>query len=186
MTLADWIISWLLITSPASLPDMATVRTAFPLLRGPIIALCVAEEIVDEREFRFTLTSPLDFMEAIEFIGKRRRELDGCPCVMAASRFGDRAAINEMLCLNRSYRKRLEERLTIDSLNVQAIVDSINETDQLYHMWDAARDAACTYYYVSVRRLALDRLRELIGPDNFARGRMPHYLPIWRFERVNR
>lgn len=186
MSISDWIIAWLLLTSPESLKDMATVQAAFPLLRGPLIALAISEEIADEREFRYTLTSPLDFMESVSLLAKRRVELEGCPPVLDSARYGDRANINEMLCLNRCYRKRLEERLIIDSLNVREIVDSISETDQLYHVWDSARDATCTYYYVHVRRLALDRLRELIGPDNYARGRMPHYLPIWRFEMVDR
>ena len=37
---------------------------------------------------------------------------------------------------------------------------AMKETDRLYHVWDAVRDSRCDYYYVTVRRQALKKLKE--------------------------
>ncbi|MBN9119836.1 MAG: hypothetical protein J0I06_11865 [Planctomycetes bacterium] len=52
---------------------------------------------------------------------------------------------------------------------------------RLYRQWDAVRDAQCDFYYVTVRRAALKKLRDEIGEDEFSTGHMPHYVPDWRF-----
>src|SRR5262245_32582518 len=55
------------------------------------------------------------------------------------------------------------------------------ETDRLYGVWDAARDARCEFYYVTVRRQALKKLKEMIGDNAYALGELPPYVPEWRF-----
>ena len=186
MSISDWIIAWLLLTSPDSLQDMAAVHHAMPLIRGPLLTFCATTETIDQRELRGLLVAANEYEADLLAINKMWARLRDCPSAADAERFPDRAAINEQLCLNRSYRKRLEERQLADVLNGPAICGLIQETDLLYRAWDYARDAKCEYYYVWVRREALRNLRELIGPENYARGQMPHYLPIWRFERVDR
>ena len=48
-------------------------------------------------------------------------------------------------------------------------------------MWDAVRDARCEFYYVTVRRQSLQKLRDLIGKEAYAAGELPDYVPTWRF-----
>jgi hypothetical protein len=55
------------------------------------------------------------------------------------------------------------------------------ETDRLYQVWDAVRDARCDYYYVNVRRQALERLRELVGDEAYYSGDLPPCVPLWHF-----
>jgi hypothetical protein len=47
------------------------------------------------------------------------------------------------------------------------------------------RDARCDYYYVTVRRLALKRLRELVGDEAYYAGNLPPCVPIWRLQEMN-
>ena len=43
-------------------------------------------------------------------------------------------------------------------------------------------NTACEYYYVTVRRQALKRLRHMVGHDDYFAGILPPYVPLWRFE----
>ncbi len=55
------------------------------------------------------------------------------------------------------------------------------ETDRLYKVWDAVRDARCEFYYVSVRRQALMRLKDMLGEDDYRSTNLPPNVPVWRF-----
>ena len=46
-----------------------------------------------------------------------------------------------------------------------------------------ARHAACEYYYVTVRRQALKKLKEMIGDQAYYSGSLPPHVPVWRFAR---
>jgi hypothetical protein len=43
----------------------------------------------------------------------------------------------------------------------------------VYRVWDHLRDARCEYYYVTVRRAALEKLRADLGDADFVAGVMP-------------
>jgi hypothetical protein len=64
--------------------------------------------------------------------------------------------------------------------NIDAIHVVCRDADHLYEIWDCVRDAQCEYYYVTVRRQALERVRELIGSQAFESGSLPPCLPVWR------
>jgi hypothetical protein len=61
----------------------------------------------------------------------------------------------------------------------------MQEADRLYQVWDTVRDARCDYYYVTVRRQALKRLRDMLGSDAYYSGVLPPHVPLWRFQRVD-
>ena len=92
--------------------------------------------------------------------------------------------MNELIKFNRAYRKNLEERQVWEADRTDVLGAAIAETDRLYRQWDAVRDAQCDFYYVTVRRSALLKLRDAIGTDAFTAGRMPSYVPEWRFAPV--
>jgi hypothetical protein len=46
------------------------------------------------------------------------------------------------------------------------------------------RDARCEYYYVTVRRQALKRLKDMLGEDDYYAAKLPPHVPIWRFEEI--
>ena len=50
---------------------------------------------------------------------------------------------------------------------------ALKETDWLYQVWDAVRDARCEYYYVTVRRQSLKRLQTMLGADAYSAADLP-------------
>jgi hypothetical protein len=100
-------------------------------------------------------------------------------------RFPDRAAINDMLAFNRSYRQHMDACQPVNLSRWWEFRAVLQETDQLYQIWDTARDARCDYYYVTVRRQALKKLRELVGAEVYYSGEMPPYVPLWRFQQID-
>ncbi len=61
----------------------------------------------------------------------------------------------------------------------------LDETKRLYRVWDAVRDSKCEFYYVTVRRQALRKLRDLVGPEAYEAGDLPPHVPVWRFQAMN-
>src|SRR5262249_57811082 len=100
------------------------------------------------------------------------------PAVRDCCRFPDRRTINEYLPLNRAYRQQLDQLQPESAVDAQAIAQARQETDRLYRIWDCARDARFEYYYVTVRRQALKRLRELVGEEAFQSGLLPPCLSL--------
>ena len=60
------------------------------------------------------------------------------------------------------------------------------EADRLYQIWDLVRDNRCDYYYVTVRRQALKKLKEMIGDQAYYSGQLPPHVPVWQFARIDR
>ena len=71
--------------------------------------------------------------------------------------------------------------MTPPRLGIGVIGEALAETDRLYKVWDAVRDARCDFYYVTVRRQALKRLREALGDAAYAATDLPPHVPAWRF-----
>ncbi len=186
MTHADWLLAALLITSNPllDLPDPGALEERFHLLRGPLISLALEWEILDPRETRFTFASAKDFYSDLMKIRRNYQELQDAPTLADSIRFPDRAVVNELLVFNRAYRKYLEERQPIDVTNAEELRRAIREVDQLYQIWDAVRDSRCEYYYITVRRQALKKLRELLPAQDYQVGRLPPHVPIWRFQQI--
>ncbi len=62
------------------------------------------------------------------------------------------------------------------------IEEVLVEVDAAYRMADCMRDARIEFYYVTVRRGALARLKFLVGDDAYNNGDWPPPVPVWRFE----
>ena len=52
-------------------------------------------------------------------------------------------------------------------------------------VWDAIRDSRCEYYYITVRRQALERVRDTIGVVAYYNGNYPPHVPVWRFRKID-
>jgi hypothetical protein len=186
MLLCEWLLAAALLTGdpPLEFADPAGVREHFPTLRLPLIRLALEWEILDPRETRFVLTKPEEFEADVAMLRRRYHELVAAPPLDDAQRFPERSVVNELLVFNRAYRKFLEERQPIDSIHADELRQVQREVDQLYQIWDAVRDARCEYYYVTVRRQALKRLRELLNEEDYYQGRLPPHVPLWRFQDI--
>jgi hypothetical protein len=147
--------------------------------------LAVQWEILDPREVRYVLAREEDFQADLKLLRRRYRNLAHAPRLSECTRFPDRTVVNDLLSFNRAYRQFLTVRQPVDLVKGEELRTALCETDRLYQVWDAVRDARCSYYYVTVRRQALQQLREMIGGDAFFRGQLPPHVPVWRIPEVD-
>ena len=83
------------------------------------------------------------------------------------------------------YRQYLENRRQMNPSSSWELCETIGEVDRLYHLWDNIRDSRCDYYYVTIRRQALKKIRDEIGVAAFYNGQLPPHVPVWRFQRID-
>lgn len=146
--------------------------------------VAVRREILDERDTRYVLNWPKSFSDDLNMLRRRREELADAPPVGDSHRFPDRNALNEAVRFNRSFRKHVENRILLELHREGLFRRVLQETDELYEVWDTARDARCDFYYTVVRRQALKKLRDLIGEAAYAAGELPPAAPYWRFNEL--
>jgi hypothetical protein len=150
-------------------------------LAPAVRAVALRLEILDPKEKNYLLAHAQDFEADLRVLRGRYRELSTAPALAEALRFPRRDLVNEMLSFNRALRQDLESRLEVDAVHSEELRAVLMETDQLYRIWDAVRDARCEYHYVDVRRRALQDLRQLVGDRAFYSAQLPPHVPIWRF-----
>lgn len=158
---------------------------ATDVVRPTLQYLAIASELLDPREIRYILARAEEFDADLALLQRRSRDLTDAPCLADGQRFPDRPTVNEMLAFNRCYRQYLNVRQSMELAHAWKYQAALQETDQLYEIWDIARDARCEYYYVSVRRQALRRLREMVGDEAYYTGRLPPHVPVWRFQKID-
>ena len=181
----DYLLAAALLTAPADLPEPGPPAEAFATLRAPLQTLAVEWELLDPREVRYVLARPEDFLSDLNLLRRRYAELSDAPPVGDCFRFPDRTTVNELLAFNRAYRQYIDVRQPGEPARWWELRTALQETDYLYQVWDTVRDARCEYYYVTVRRQALKRLREMLGEEAFYSGQLPPYVPMWRFPDIH-
>jgi hypothetical protein len=157
----------------------------FARIAPPLRRFCLEHELLDPRETRYVLARPEDFAADLLLLGRRYRELADAPPASDAVRFPDRATVNEALAFNRHYREHLAAVQPVELARGGELQEAIRETDRLYRLYDAMRDARTDYYYLPVRRAALKTIRDTLGPDAYYTGNLPPAVPIWLFQRVD-
>lgn len=155
------------------------------LTRLTMQRVVISLELMDPREGRYTLTRPEDFVQDVNLLRRRYQELNDAPPVCDAIRFPDRQLVNELLAFNMQYKQFLEERLRIERVYRDDIEEALRENRWLYEVLDCARDTKTDYYYLTIRRTALKKLRELIGSHAYYAGCLPPPVPVWRFRRID-
>ena len=98
-----------------------------------------------------------------------------------ATRLPDRRLMDDYIQFNRAYRRHLDMHLVWEGDRADIIGETIRETDRLYRLWDAIREAKCDYHYVTYRRMALKKLKDALGEQAYMFGELPPYVPDWRF-----
>jgi hypothetical protein len=177
----EFIVAAALLTSPAdTAPLMDNGQWILPL-RGALIEAALGGELLDRREERFTLVREDSLLADLAMLQGRFQEFLSAPFLEECQRFPERALVSDFLAFNRAYRSDLCARMLIDPVHAEDLRNAILETDQLYRAWDAVRDSRCEYYYITVRRQALNQLKDMIGNEAFYRGQLPPHVPVWRF-----
>jgi hypothetical protein len=180
MSAVQLVLAVALLTAP---PDAPTSGEDTELLNNVCPAvqqLALQLEILDPREVKYILNRPEDYASDLKLLRARYHDLASAPLANDAYRFPDRNSVNELLTFNRAFRQNLDARQAVETVRQWELREALQETDRLYKIWDALRDARCGYYYVTVRRQALKQLREMIGDQAYYAGVMPPYVPTWR------
>jgi hypothetical protein len=179
---ADALVAFFLLTAPpAACPEPAPEGDRWPAVQKAVQELAKEWEILDEREMKYILAKPDEFGSDLNLLRRRYQELKDVPLVADAARLPDRSVANDLVKFNRAYRKTLETRQHLETDRAAELQSAVRETDRLYAVWDAVRDARCEYYYVTVRRQSLKKLRELVGNEAYQAGELPPVVPTWRF-----
>jgi hypothetical protein len=185
MFVYECLLAITLLTAPPGSVDLTDPPPNFEALQPILQHLAVQWEILDAREIRYVLARAEDFQADMKLLRRRYRNLSDAPRLHECERLPDRTIVNDMLTFNRAYRQFLVIRQPLDLIHGDELRTALNETDRLYQIWDAVRDARCNYYYVTVRRQALKQLREMVGVDAFYRGYLPPHVPVWRFPEID-
>lgn len=178
----SYVLAAALLTSPPDTVEPPIDSADWPAIQEAVQSLAVEWEILDQREVRYVLARHEDWDNDLNLLRRRYQELKDAPKLCDAHRFPDRNAVNEMLAFNRAYRRNLDSRQSLEQDRGQTLRTALKETDYLYQVWDAVRDARCEYYYITVRRQALKRLKQMIGPEAYDTAELPPYVPLWRFQ----
>jgi hypothetical protein len=185
MLALDYMLAVALLTSGAEAGELPPLGDGLANVRLTLQALAVSWEVLDPREMRYVLTRQEDFAADLKLLRRRHRELADAPPLQDCMRFPDRALINELLAFNRTYRQHLDNRQALEQTYWWELREAVQEPERLYQIWDTVRDARCDYYYVTVRRQALKKLRETVGEDAYWSGCLPPHVPVWRFARID-
>lgn len=183
MNAANFFLAVTLLTAPPEFEDVSPPGD-WSGFSSAAQQLAVQWEIMDPREKNYILYDVKNFRGDITMLRVRYFDMKDAPRTWEANRLPPRPFCNEMSGFNRRYRKHLEERLELEQDRRAILTEAIGETEELFRIWDAARDAQCEYYYVIHRRRALKRLKELMGDEDYAEMRLPPSVPLWRFNEL--
>ena len=181
MSPSDLVLAAALLSAPAGTPEQAPAAERWEPVRAALHKTAVAWEIMDPREERYLLSARDDFEPDLNLLRQRFADLADAPKIAECRRLPDRHTVNELIRFNREFRTHLEQRVVWEPDRADLFHQAMQETDHFYRQWDAVRDAQCDFYYVTVRRTALKKLRDALGADAFATGALPSYVPVWRF-----
>lgn len=181
----DYLLAATLLTAPPNSVDAAASTDAHAALCSAMQQLAVGWEILDPREVRYVLANKEDYRSDLAMMRQRYHDLHDAPPLHDCMRFPPRAVVSELLAFNRAYREHLEKRKELEHTFADEYQDALQESDRLFQVWEAIRDTRCEYYYVTVRRQALKRVRDSIGEQAFYNGNYPPHVPIWRFQRID-
>jgi len=181
----DYVLAVALLGGPPDAEVPPEAAAEFAAVRPTLLALAASWEVLDPRETRYILKQAESYPSDLKLLRKRCRDLADAPPLHDCMRFPDRALINDLLAFNRAYRQHLDSRQSLDTTRAYELNEALREADRLYHVWDTVRDARCEFYYVTVRRQALMKLRDMVGPKAYYSATLPPHVPVWRFTRID-
>ncbi len=174
-------LAFLLLTTPPGLIEAPPSEESWPALREALQKTAIDWEILDKRESAYLFSKRGEFSDDINILRRRYAEFADAPKVSESYRLPERNVVNDLIQFNRGYRKHLTDKQTLERDRFEQYDVALMETDRLYKVWDAVRDARCDFYYVTVRRAALKKLKAAIGEEAFLMGQLPPNVPTWRY-----
>lgn len=167
------------------LPAPAYVLEGYDNVTNVYQLVFLANELLDPREVRYVFSRPAEFMNDWNMMQRRIKSLEGSPYLWESARFPDRSVVNELLMFNRAFKNHAEACKSL--WRNKFWIETYDENEELYKIWDYVRDAKCEYYYIHIRREALRKLKvalDNIDPTWYDKGMMPPHVPYWRFTHI--
>lgn len=180
-----YLLATALLTASLDTSEAAVRPESNPVLTRAMKEFALQWEILDPRETRYVLCVPNDFHADVMFLRRRWQELADAPRVNDSFRFPDTTTVGQLLSFNRAYRRQLEASRGLELARWWDLHEALQETDRLHLVWQTLAEAQCDHHYVTVRRQALKRLRDMIGDEAYYSGCMPPHVPIWRFHQID-
>lgn len=181
----EYVLAAALLSAPPDTTDPPDAAEIYAPLCPVVQQVALRWEVLDPREVRYVLTRNEDYKSDMSLLRRRHYDLVEAPPLHDCARFPARAAVTQMLSFNRAYRDNVEKHLAVDRSRAAEYQELLQEVDRLYQVWDAIRDTRCEYYYVTVRRQALKRVREAIGEPAYYNGTYPPHVPVWCFRAID-
>ena len=177
----DVLTAIILLTGTPDVPAACPPEDEFPALKAAVHQIAKQWEILDERETSYVFAQRAEFEADLNMLRRRYHALRDLPRLEEANRLPDRKVVNELIGFNRAFRKHLVEKQMLEQDRYDLYQEVMLETDRLYKVWDAVRDARCDFYFVGARRQALQRLKDLIGEEDYRTMVLPPNVPVWRW-----
>jgi hypothetical protein len=178
-TAMDFLLAWSLLTGTCTEQDY--VRGNTPEVREALAEIAVLNEYMDKREQSYYF-SEKHFKNDVYLIQLRYAMLKDAPKTSDPIVLPLRTTLLEGIKFNREFLKHLEIQMAwnTDRADIYRVV--IIETNNLYQIWSTACDATCDFYYITIRREALLKLKQMVGDDvYYSKEPFPPCVPIWRF-----
>jgi hypothetical protein len=173
---------WVLFSTPPEQVKNLNIDEVWSLATD-IQEFAVQEEFLDKKEMTYVLASKEDVENDMGLLISRFNELKGCPKtseIPPEIYFLEVKEVSDLLAHNRSFKYFLEQKrgLLIGHAESELIDLVIKENDKCYEFWDAVKDVHSNYYYVTVRRRALKKVKDIMKENG---GEILPIMPHWRF-----
>lgn len=176
------LIAVAMLAAPPGTPEPPIDADQWPKMQSALQQVAIELEILDPRETRYVFAHAESFENDLNLLRRRQQELRGAPMIWEADRFPGRTIVNDLLMFNRNFRDHLRARRVVETDRAELYESASRETERLYEIYDSVRDAQCEFYYITVRRQALKKLRCQLGHENFDEGHLPPVVPTWQFQ----
>lgn len=170
------IIGILLITSPHEISVPFMPSQALDGLKRAAVTL----DLVDDGNLQNTQWTT-NYVTELRWLRKALVVSYGSPTLDDLNRFPDHVTCQEYVDFHDAWRVHLNMWAALRTMN-QDWADVIIEDGRLCReAWSDLKTAHISSLWKWERRVALGRLRDLIGPDAYYASMMPPPVPIWRF-----
>lgn len=143
--------------------------------------LAIVCELMDKREYNEIFFRLEDFVQDARCIRERKEKLRNAPAASDSYLFPDRDLISKCMEANFYYQQFLKSNRYLNSSTAVQYSKALVQCQTLRTLYDSVRDAKTDYMYITIRRLALAKIRQTIGDEAYYTGTLPPALPTWFF-----
>jgi len=154
------------------------------ILSKPLSDSLVEAQILDRREQNYFFKNYSQFYHDLETCFNRLLNLHNAPPLEDHQRF-DKEIINDLVHFNNLAMRYVERQTELKIHQAEHWCNRLTTLKQTKAILSELYDAKCDYYYLPVRRSALKKARDLMGPGPYYAGQLPAAVPTEFLRRVD-